>query len=286
MNYGDDYISHLQIVHGITKNYNFFLHKALQNIKGAEKRKAECITLEEDEDMEEEATNDVLDPIMKKKLGDAVVATMEEMFQPIRDLLDGKIPLDSEGSLPDDINEDPFAADEKIWSSFQDLKKTINGLDFKPLIDNLVKGNAQKDFEEVVPPAKPAASKSKFKSPQKSVTKVGLAAEERRQGNKPRPGPRRGTNLSQNSPAQPPPPPSPARSDHSNSGTSSGNSSGTGRVTTYWCPLDGCKFSTTKEGMTSGAAAAHLKKSHAMTKEKMSKAPSGFYKFKKVKSEK
>ena len=48
--YGDDYVSHLQIVHGITKNFGFFLQKSLQNIKGARKRKAECITLEEDDE--------------------------------------------------------------------------------------------------------------------------------------------------------------------------------------------------------------------------------------------
>jgi len=50
----------------------------------------------------------------------------------------------------------------------------------------------------------------------------------------------------------------------------------------YWCPLDGCNFSTSTEEMRGGVAAVHLKKSHHMTLEKMRNAPNGFYKFKKT----
>ena len=143
VNYGDDYVTHLQIVHGITKNYNFFLNKALQNIKGTAKRKAECITLEEDDednDEDEPAPTNInqLNPKVKERLQEAVTKTMEELLEPIRNLLDGKVPLDSE-ALPDDINEDPFASDEKIWESFNKLKNTINNLEFpKEVIDSII----------------------------------------------------------------------------------------------------------------------------------------------------
>jgi len=295
--YGEDYVSHLQIVHGITKNFGFFLNKSLQNIKGAGKRKAdaECITLEEDEDdVEEEPSvpavvNNVLDEDLKKKLEDAVHNTFEKLFQPINDLIDGKVPLDSiSDSLQGDISEDPFSADESIMMSFQKLKDTITNIEIpRTLIDSLVTGRIEKDKDESVE----FPSKSQFKSPNKkqSVSKPGQTTDER----KSKPGPTavtsRRVTSNQNSPARPPPPQSPARSDNSNSGTSSTSASGTpGRVTTYWCPLEGCKFSTSKEGLTGREASEHLKKSHAMTKEKMAqaKAKGQNFKFKKVKSEK
>merc|ERR1712133_342793 len=50
----------------------------------------------------------------------------------------------------------------------------------------------------------------------------------------------------------------------------------------YWCPLDGCNFSTSTEEMRNGVAAVHLNRSHHMTRERMNKAPRGFFKFKKV----
>ena len=44
VNYGEDYIAHLSIVHKINKNFNFFLNKAreAEAIKGGQKRKADA----------------------------------------------------------------------------------------------------------------------------------------------------------------------------------------------------------------------------------------------------
>ena len=73
-----------------------------------------------------------------------------------------------------------------------------------------------------------------------------------------------------------PTPPSPSTS-----------TSSSGSVSSYvfLCPLNDCKFFTTKDGMTNTTAANHLKAVHQVTGKMMQNAPKDKYKFRKVKRE-
>merc|ERR1719187_809202 len=55
VNYGDDYIGHLQFAHSVVQNFSVFLDNARNSLKAGEKRKAsDLVTLKEE-------SNDVTD---------------------------------------------------------------------------------------------------------------------------------------------------------------------------------------------------------------------------------
>jgi len=150
VNYGDDYIAHLRIVHQINKNIPFFLEKALATIKG-EKRKgkvSDVVTLEEEEDDTNVRTDDaderdtdgdsqterfVLDEATKSNIEKAVERTMDDLFKDIKLMVEGKMPLEVDENSEEVLeDEDPYAADEKIWQSFENLKEIVNNMEFPP----------------------------------------------------------------------------------------------------------------------------------------------------------
>ena len=176
VNYGEDYIAHLKIVHSINKNFNFFLNKAKETIKGGQKRKADVITLS---DEEEEENSDIpdgsnvpqIDEAVKKRIQTVVEKTFQDMLDPIKNLLEGKVPLETENLSTEDFDEDPAAADEKIWEAFNKLKMSINNLEFpEEMLQSL--SNPQRDepeetLQETVPTRNrpPAKKDDKFKHP-------------------------------------------------------------------------------------------------------------------------
>lgn len=186
VNYGDDYVAHLRIVHNINKNFNFFLNKAREAIKGGIKRKADVITLSDEE--EEESSNDQeesdvpqIDEDVKRRIVNVVEKTMSEMLDPIKKLLEGKVPLDTDNLSTEDFDEDPAAADEKIWDAFNKLKMSINDLEFpEDMLQSIAMGNnsqreEQKETVQETLPKKdpPAATKKddKFKLPAATTPK-------------------------------------------------------------------------------------------------------------------
>ena len=152
VNYGEDYIAHLKIVHSINKNFNFFLNKAKETIKGGQKRKADVITLSDEE--EEEISNGPdgsntpqIDEDVKKRIETVVEKTFQDMLDPIKKLLEGKVTLETENLSIEDFDEDPGAADEKIWEAFNKLKMSINNLEFpEEVLQSL--NNPQRDEPE------------------------------------------------------------------------------------------------------------------------------------------
>ena len=101
VNYGDDYIAHLQFAHSVTQNIPFFMNKALAKIKGEKRKIADVVTLEEEESAqevnEEPKTNEdtlVLDASTKENIEKTVEKTMDDLFKGIRALLEGKVPLE------------------------------------------------------------------------------------------------------------------------------------------------------------------------------------------------
>ena len=183
VNYGEDYIAHLKIVHSINKNFNFFLNKAKETIKGGKKRKADVITLSDEE--EEECSNDPagsnipqIDDAVKKRIETVVEKTMQEMLDPIKKLLEGKVPLETDNLSTEDFDEDPAAADEKIWEAFNKLKMSINNLEFpEEMLQSLVnpqREEPEETLQETVPPKNPPSAKKKddkFKHPTTTTQK-------------------------------------------------------------------------------------------------------------------
>ena len=154
VNYGEDYVTHLSIGHNIYKNFNFFLNKARDSIKGGQKRKADVITLS-DEEEEDSANNHEgpnvpqIDEDVKRRIVNVVEKTMSEMLDPIKKLLEGKVPLETDNLSTEDFDEDPAAADEKIWDAFNKLKMSINDLEFpEEMLQSFAMINSQQEEQK------------------------------------------------------------------------------------------------------------------------------------------
>ena len=284
VNLGDDYLAHLKIVHGIKKNFAFFEQRAQNKIK-AGKRKADLITLDGGHDVALEPGNDTqLDDEVKQKMKTAAQNIMEELLSPIRKLLDGKVPLDDVTISAAALEEDPAAAEQRIWDSFEKLKMTINNMEVpKEVMQSFMNPSKESDqtLQENVetennfkhpssPPQPPKRKVSRLTVPEQSEAEAEAV-----------------TGAS-------PSPSKSVRSDNSGGGVSgvsgsssrSSSSSGSRRVTMFCCPLDNCDFTVDRAGMeTLGLGAKHLKIKHKVTSESMKEKPKGFYKFKKVKKE-
>ena len=302
VNLGDDYLAHLKIVHGIKKNFAFFEQRAQNKIK-AGKRKADLITLDEDdgddvvndidgsiEDVEdtgghdealEPGDNTQLDDDVKQKMKMAAQNIMEELLSPIRNLLDGKVPLDDVTISAAAVDEDSAAAEQRIWDSFEKLKMTINKMEVpKEVMQSFM--NPRKESDQTL--QENVETENNFKHP----------------SSPPQPPKRKVSRptVPEQSEAEAVTGPSPSksvRSDKSGGGVSGvsgsssrscSSSSGSRRVTMFCCPLDNCDFTVDRAGMeTLGLGAKHLKIKHKVTSESMKEKPKGFYKFKKVKKE-
>ena len=301
VNLGDDYLAHLKIVHSIKKNFAFFEQRAQNKIK-AGKRKADLITLDEDDDVgddndgsiddvEDTGGHDValepgddtqLDDEVKQKMKTAAQNIMEELLSPIRKLLDGKVPLDDVTISAAALEEDPAAAEQRIWDSFEKLKMTINNMEVPKEVmqsfmnpreesDQTLQENVETENNFKHPSSPPQPPKRKVSRP--TVPEQSEAEAEAVTGASPSKS---------------------VRSDNSGGGVSgvsgsssrSSSTSGSRRVTMFCCPLDNCDFTVDRAGMeTLGLGAKHLKIKHKVTSESMKEKPKGFYKFKKVKKE-
>jgi len=304
VNYGDDYIAHLQFAHSVTQNIPFFMNKALAKIKGEKRKIADVVTLEEEESAqevnEEPKTNEdtlVLDASTKENIEKTVEKTMDGLFKGIRALLEGKVPLEEVDESDNVADEDPAAADEKIWQSFENLKEVVNNIEFPVELLQQLAASKSSDNEEidksedtldelVVPPVadeeatqfrRPSYKKKSRETPSRVSTPTTATAAE---ASKPSP-PSKST-----PPVSHPPTPGnsikldPVKSDQSDKSTTCNSGQ-----TFYMCPLEHCKFFTTKQGMQQGTAANHLSKTHKITGADMKAAAPGTYKFNKVKGE-
>ena len=123
VNYGDDYVCHLQIQHKMKHNFSGPLQRAREGIKKKiSKRKADVITLDEGSDEEKDDDNvndavkscgDTLDPNLKINLEMTVKKTMDELLFPIKELIDGTHNNTCEEVIDDD-EVDPAEIDNQI----------------------------------------------------------------------------------------------------------------------------------------------------------------------------
>merc|ERR1719470_742798 len=298
VNYGDDYIAHLQFAHSVTQNIPFFMNKALAKIKGEKRKIADVVTLEEEESTEEmneepkiSENTLVFDANTKENIEKTVEKTMDDLFKGIRSLLEGRVPLEEDVS--DNVaEEDPAAADEKIWQSFENLKEVVNNIEFPVELLQHLAASKRSNKEEndqtedtlaelVAPPVsddetahfrRPSFKKKSREAPSQMSTPT--TALKPIPPTKPAPTP-----LQSQTPGNPTKL-APVKSDQSDKSSTS-NSGGT----FFLCPVENCKFFTTKQGMLDGAAANHLNKTHKITGADMKAAAPGTYKFNKVKGE-
>jgi len=312
VNYGDDYQTHLQFAHNVTHNFHFFWQKAQEKIKGETRKAADIVTLDEEESSANEKSvsrtkkvseSDVLDNKTKETIEKVVEKTMDELFAPIKSLLEGKEPLEPfDDDLDDTIggDDDHYAGDEKIWQSFEKLKEIVNTMDFpnellhqlsspdsrpEATLDELVsplpilnKENGVKKFKK--PPTKRRAesplSKESSTSVQNEDSRSSLVTPVKKTSSVIQSPRHEVQNLNQQVKL------APVRSDHSDTSLNSE----TGKFQTFFiCPLETCGFYTSKQGMKGGKAANHLKDAHKISGEDMKKAGPGAFKFKKVKGE-
>jgi len=310
VNYGDDYRTHLQFAHSVTNNFPFFMNKALEKLKLETRKAADIVTLEEEvPDVNEQSdTNnkrvsevDVLDEKTKKQIEKTIEKTMDELFAPIRSLLEGKEPLEPlDDEINGDLGDDPYAYDDKVWQCFEDLKDKVNNMEIPiELLQNLASGNENDDLssnpskdtmDEVIAPAPTVTTKEeparKFRRPQtKRRAESPLVKEKESRKSTPVTPSSVETPVSKPdlTPTQSPRPPvggaknippgklAPVRSDQSE--------------TFFICPLETCSFYTSKQGMKGGKAAKHLNEVHKVSGEDMKAAGPGAFKFKKVRGE-
>jgi len=326
VNYGDDYIAHLRIVHQINKNIPFFLEKALATIKGEKRGKvSDVVNLEEEVDDTDERDADgdseterfVLDEATKSNIEKTIETTMDDLFKDIKLMVEGKMPLEvdenSEEALED---EDPYAADEKIWQSFENLKEIVNNMEFPPELirqlsssrgvstredrnddrevtneesevtydsEKVANDKTEEPLSELLPSA-PQVEIKKFRRPQmkrntqnkENLNILPLPLETQKPKHPLKPN-QTNSSLPGNL--------APIKSDQSDRSTASSIGKSSSGQTYFLCPIENCSFSTTKQGMIDGAAANHLSKIHRVTGKDMKNAAPGTYKFKKVKSE-
>ena len=253
--YGDDYINHLKLVHGIKKNFAQYLDKKIK--KNGEKRKAEeeVIDIDDDDDEGDSATisEDEEESLgareipedVKKMVAEKVSSAMRNLLAPLYDILDEHSEEDSAPPalpLTDDLPED-----EELLEEFTKISRAFDGLKFpEEVIRDLVGDKFSSLMERPELPVK--------KTPVKRL------------------GGERGTPEEASRRAAPPRPASP-------------DSVGSSTTTLFFCPLSPCRFKTNKEGMAGGVAARHLKEEHKVTGAMMRKSSSGYYKFKKLKQE-
>jgi len=309
VNYGDDYRTHLQFAHSVTNNFPFFMNKALEKLKLETRKTADIVTLEEEvPDVNEQSdTNnkrvsevDVLDKKTKEQIEKTIEKTMDELFAPIRSLLEGKEPLEPlDDEINGDLGDDPYAYDDKVWQCFEDLKDKVNNMEFPiELLQKLASGNENDDLsinpskdtiDEVTAPAPTTKEEParKFRRPQTKRRAESPLVKEKESRKSTPATPSSIETLSKSdltpAPAQSPRPPvggaknippgklPPVKSDQSE--------------TFFICPLETCSFYTSKQGMKGGTAANHLKEVHKVSGEDMKAAGPGAFKFKKVRGE-
>jgi len=322
VNYGDDYRTHLQFAHSVTNNFPFFMNKALEKLKLETRKAVDIVTLEEEvSDVTEQSLvsnkkvsrPDVLDEETKKQIEKTIEKTMDELFAPIRSLLEGKEPIEPlDDEINGDLGDDPYAYDENIWQCFENLKDKVNNMEFPiEFLQELSSTKASdespvipsKDIMDEIDSPAPTVTKEepvkKFRKPQVKRRAESPLVKDKKSLKATRVNQNQSTfetpvsksdvthTKSTKSPAGgakniPPEKLAPVRSDQSDRSTNSE----AGKVKTFFiCPLETCSFYTSKQGMVGGKAANHLKEAHKISGEDYKAAGPGVFKFKKVKGE-
>lgn len=238
----------------------------IESSKGGEKRKVvEVIDIEDDDDKdsyqeEEEDINEDVNGItevgditaaVKERLEERVDAAMVNILKPLYDIIEEDVTPTARRRI--NVDKSPVDEDE-LMKELENLSKIFENIRApESVLIDLLGDSTPSLAAKTARPSKGGAGSGVRKSSCVSPTKE-----------------RERESL--------PPPSSPSRSV---------SSTGSSRTTLFFCPLTktGCHFYTTKAGMEEGAAAKHLQNEHKVTGAEMRTAPSGTYKFRRVKQE-
>jgi len=285
VNYGDDYVAHLALAHQITKSIPYFMDKALAAVKGEKRKAAEVFIIEEEPDIHNSSPLEPggfdkfeLDLETRASLEKTIENTMDDLFKPLKLILEGKVPLDDE-EIPNDLSEEgesfSGSAEDKLWQSFDNLKEVINNMEFPvELLQQIAdKRNSNADIEDEELMKDKSETLEELSTGDKNVdigTNIKIPQSIKENSDQ--------VNLEETTFLP------------STNTLVSSTSSLSGHTellqTNFLCPVKPCNFSTNKHGMKDGIAAKHLSKVHLVTGAVMKKAAPGTYKFRKVKGEK
>ena len=129
---GDEsYINHLKSHHHVKKNFNHYLATAKRKVDSVnikDEREEEVITVEDDGSEEFSSNNDTTkeDLVLDEETKEVLRQSIQNLFQPMHDLLDGKIEVEMSEKYEETgtaVNED------EIWKSFDDLKSSLQNMD-------------------------------------------------------------------------------------------------------------------------------------------------------------
>ena len=111
-NYGDDYVAHLQIARGISKNINYFMDKALNEITNR-KTENDNVTLAEESNQGgydprngNERDPYVIDEETKRNIEKTVEKIMGDLLKNIRLVVDGGMSTDLDDGNDEDATEE------------------------------------------------------------------------------------------------------------------------------------------------------------------------------------
>jgi len=148
VNYGDDYEVHLRIAHNISKNFPYYMKKALEEKKFRKgTRKAptvETVDIEDDKKVKgtEEEEDEIKEKLHLDKVAEAVEQSLAKNLADIVDMCEGKVTLDFE----EEEFDDGIDYEAELWKAFDDLenlnketkvpemltKKILSGLKLTP----------------------------------------------------------------------------------------------------------------------------------------------------------
>ena len=118
----ESYAKHLKSEHQVQKNFNEYLETAKRKAVSVKvkKEKEEVITVEDDGT--EELPSTVRDKVLDEATKDLLRQSIDKLFQPMHDLLDGKLEIVEKG-------DDTSVNEDEIWKSFDDLKLSFQNID-------------------------------------------------------------------------------------------------------------------------------------------------------------
>ena len=128
---GDEsYIIHLKSHHQVKKNFNHYLATAKRKVGSVnvkKEREQEVITVEDDGSEEFSSNNDSAkeDLVLDEETKEVLRQSIQNLFQPMHDLLDGKIEIE----MTEKYEETGTAVNEdEIWKSFDELKSSLQNM--------------------------------------------------------------------------------------------------------------------------------------------------------------
>ena len=281
VNFGDDYEAHLQVVHNVTKNFSFYMSKALEQ-KKFQKNPVEIEVVEmsdsEPEDIVEdkESTEEFSSKLNMGELSMAAEQAIVKRLGNIVSMCEGSFDLkDEEVKL-----EDGKDYEKELWEAFESLKTASKDVKLSKQSRKNIFGKLKSNLKEPIRKAVVVEKGSGNTTKGSKAFNNGLVGKAMKSGLFKSPTDMPSSSESLGPIGSPSPSPSPIHNSPAKSTSSKGSKSGQSH---YLCPKAGCHFTSTNKDMKTGAGARHLSQDHQVTAQILA-AQKGKWTFKKSKA--